>query len=158
MQAAEKVLCLSEAKGMDIKMNVTELIDKTMLKFLMVGVVNTLVGTGVMLLAYNVLNLNYWISSASNYVIGSMISYVLNKYFTFRNRDRSIKQLLLFVLHITLCYLFAYGAAKPLVYHVLESASVTVRDNCAMLAGMVLFIVLNYLGQRFLVFKTKESI
>lgn len=136
-------------------MKVNDLVDKTTLKFLLVGIVNTLVGTGVMFLAYNVGNLNYWISSASNYVIGSMVSYVLNKYFTFQNKERSVKQLLLFVLHITLCYLIAYGAAKPLVCHIMEGASMAVRDNCAMLAGMVLFIVLNYLGQRFLVFKKK---
>ena len=55
-------------------MKVTDLVDKTTLKSLLVGVVNTLVGTGVMFLAYNVGELNSWISSASKYVIGSMVS------------------------------------------------------------------------------------
>lgn len=136
-------------------MKITKLIDKTTLKFLLVGVVNTIVGTSVMFLAYNILKLNYWVSSASNYVVGSIVSYFLNKYFTFRNNERSVKQLLIFVVNITLCYLIAYGAAKPLVYHILGGASVAVRDNCAMLAGMCLFVVLNYLGQRFVVFKKK---
>lgn len=137
-------------------MKITKLIDKTTWKFLMVGVVNTLVGTSVMFLAYNVLKLNYWISSASNYIVGSIVSYFLNKYFTFGNHEKSVKQLLLFVVNITLCYLIAYGMAKPLVYHILAKASVTVRDNCAMLAGMCLFVGLNYLGQRFVVFREKR--
>lgn len=39
----------------------------------MVGVINTLVGTGVMFAAYNLLHLSYWVSSASNYVVGSIV-------------------------------------------------------------------------------------
>ena len=137
-------------------MKISKIIDRTTGKFILVGIVNTIVGTGVMFVAYNVLNLNYWISSASNYVAGSIVSYFLNKYFTFRNKERSVKQLLIFVLNITVCYLAAYGVAKPLIFHVLSSASVTVRDNCAMLTGMCLFVGLNYLGQRFVVFR-KET-
>lgn len=49
--------------------------DITTIKFLMVGVINTLVGTGVMFVFYNVFGLSYWISSASNYIVGSIVSY-----------------------------------------------------------------------------------
>lgn len=65
-----------------------KLIDKTTIKFLVVGVVNTLVGTGIMFFLYNVVHLNYWISSAANYIMGSIVSYFLNKYFTFQNKER----------------------------------------------------------------------
>ena len=47
--------------------------DLTTLKFLAVGVVNTLVGTGLMFVLYNIFSVNYWISSASNYIVGSII-------------------------------------------------------------------------------------
>lgn len=136
-------------------MKITKLIDRTTLKFLLVGVINTIVGTSVMFFSYNVVHLNYWISSAANYVVGSVVSYILNKYFTFQNSERSVKQLIYFIVNISVCYLIAYGAAKPLVYRILDSASTAIRDNCAMVAGMCLFVVLNYLGQRFVVFKKK---
>lgn len=136
-------------------MKISKLIDKTTLNFFLVGIVNTIVGAGTMFLAYNVLNLNYWISSASNHVAGSIVSYILNKHFTFHNTERSARQLLTFIANILVCYLLAYGAAKPLVYRILADANESVRDNCAMLAGMGLFVVLNYLGQRFVVFKKK---
>ena len=136
-------------------MKISKLIDKTTLKFILVGVINTIVGTSVMFFAYNVVHLNYWVSSAANYVVGSVVSYILNKYLTFQNSERSVKQLLYFIVNISVCYLIAYGAAKPLVYRILGSASTAIRDNCAMLAGMCLFVVLNYLGQRFVVFKKK---
>ena len=87
--------------------------DITTIKFLMVGVINTLVGTGLMFILYNVFSVNYWISSASNYIVGSIVSYFLNKYFTFQNKEKSWKQILSFIVNITVCYLIAYGVAKP---------------------------------------------
>lgn len=134
-----------------------KLIDKTAWKFLLVGVVNTLVGTSVMFVSYNVLGLGYWVSSAANYAIGSVVSYFLNKYFTFQNRERSVKMIVSFVINISLCYLIAYGAAKSLVYRAMEGFPLEMRDNGAMLVGMCLFVGLNYLGQRFLVFRKKEE-
>ena len=84
--------------------------DITTIKFLMVGVINTLVGTGLMFILYNIFSVNYWISSASNYIVGSIVSYFLNKYFTFQNKEKSWRQILSFVVNITICYLIAYGA------------------------------------------------
>ncbi len=100
-----------------------KLIDKTTIKFILVGIVNTLVGTGVMFLMYNLLHASYWISSASNYIIGSIVSYVLNKYFTFQNNEKSFAMIIKFVINISICYLAAYGVAKPLVRMVLSGAS-----------------------------------
>ena len=63
--------------------NIKQYLDLTFWKFILVGIINTLVGTTVMFVAYNLCHLNYWVSSASNYVVGSIVSYFLNKYFTF---------------------------------------------------------------------------
>ena len=63
--------------------NIKHYLDLTFWKFILVGIINTLVGTTVMFVAYNLCHLNYWVSSASNYVVGSIVSYFLNKYFTF---------------------------------------------------------------------------
>lgn len=63
-----------------------KVLDTTFWKFVLVGIANTIVGTVVMFAAYNMFHFNYWISSASNYVVGSMLSYFLNKYFTFQDQ------------------------------------------------------------------------
>lgn len=130
-----------------------KIIDIVTLKFIMVGVINTIVGTSVMFLSYNLLGLSYWVSSAANYIVGSVVSYFLNKYFTFQSKGRSLKEVVAFVINISVCYLIAYGVAKPLAYKVLEGYGQSLRDNVAMLIGMCLFVVLNYFGQRFVVFK-----
>ncbi len=133
-----------------------KLIDKTTIKFLLVGVINTIVGTSIMFLLYNVGHMNYWVSSAANYIVGSIVSYFLNKYFTFQNKEKSVKQIVRFVVNISVCYLLAYGIARPLIRAIFSFAEKTVQDNVAMFAGMCLFVGFNYLGQRFLVFKEEK--
>lgn len=127
--------------------------DRTFLTFLVVGVINTLFGTAVMFLAYNLLHLNYWVSTAANYVLGSILSYFLNKRFTFRNQASHKKTAVRFIINIVVCYTVAYGVARPLVRLALSGAGQTIQDNVAMLTGMVLFVGLNYFGQRFFAFK-----
>ena len=106
-----------------------------------------------MFVAYNLCHLNYWVSSVSNYVVGSIVSYFLNKYFTFQDKKKSWRQVVIFVVNITICYLLAYGLAKPFVNWILAGQATVVRDNVSMLVGMGAFVVFNYLGQRIVVFK-----
>ena len=133
------------------------LFDKTLFKFIIVGVVNTLFGTAIMFLFYNVFHLSYWLSSTSNYVFGSILSYFLNKHFTFNYNKKDIKSVIKFIVNISLCYLIAYGAAKPFIRWVLTDASTTLQDNASMLVGMVLFVILNYFGQKLFVFNEKNN-
>ena len=123
---------------------IQKLLDKTFWKFILVGIVNTLFGTGIMFLFYNVFHLSYWVSSASNYIFGSILSYFLNKHFTFQNKDKSPKVVVKFIINISVCYLLAYGIAKPLVRMVFSSLSTNLQENLAMLAGMCFFVLLNY--------------
>ena len=138
-----------------------KLFDPTFFRFLLVGVANPLVGFGVMFGLYNLAGLHawgdtgYWISSAGNYVAGSIVSFFLNKHFTFRNREKGGKVVLRFVLNISVCYLLAYGLAKPAVRWALGGVGLDeqLQGNLTMLAGSGMFVVLNYFGQRFFAFK-----
>ena len=140
-----------------MKKLLSKFLDKTFLRFIIVGVINTIFGTAIMFVFYNVLHLSYWLSSASNYFFGSILSYFLNKYFTFEYKKRDWRVVGRFVANISVCYLIAYGVAKPLVRAMLSGASVSIQENVAMLCGMCLFVALNYLGQRFFAFKKDED-
>lgn len=133
-------------------MKVFKLIDRTLLKFVVVGVINTLFGSAVMFAMYNLLGCSYWVSSAANYIFGSILSFFLNKHFTFQNQSKGIGVVIKFIVNIIVCYLLAYGIAKPAVRFLLEGSSLKVQDNLSMLAGMVLFVGFNYIGQRFFAF------
>ena len=130
-----------------------KLIDGTVVRFLLVGVINTLVGCGTMFLLYNWAHCSYWLSSAANYIIGGIVSFFLNKYFTFRKKEWSWKQVLKFAVNVAVCYLLAYGFAKPLTMRALAGQSLWLQENVAMFVGMCLYTALNYLGQRFFAFR-----
>lgn len=141
-----------------------QIFDPTFFRFVLVGIVNTLVGTAVMFGLYNWAglylwgDLGYWLSSAANYGVGSVVSFFLNKHFTFRSREKGPGVVLRFALNIGVCWLLAYGIAQPLVGWVLSGTgwSGQIQGNLSMLAGMGLFVVLNYFGQRFFAFRTKS--
>jgi hypothetical protein len=61
-----------------------------------------------------------------------------------------------FAVNIAVCYLLAYGIAKPICLRLLANANVTLRDNVSLFVGMVLFTGLNYLGQRLFAFQEKD--
>lgn len=139
-----------------MKKLLSKLFDRTFGRFILVGIANTLFGTGIMFVFYNVFHFSYWISSASNYFFGSILSYILNRLFTFQNNTATTKTLPRFVLNISLCYLLAYGMAKPLVMYILSDFTQKTQENIAMFVGMCLFVGLNYIGQRFFVFKGND--
>jgi putative flippase GtrA len=136
---------------------IKNLFDRTFWKFILVGVANTLFGTGIMFLFYNMFHLSYWVSSASNYFFGSILSYFLNRWFTFQSDAQTKKTLPRFVVNILICYLLAYGLAKPFAAYILSGMTTHIQENVAMLVGMCLFVGLNYIGQRFFVFKNSEN-
>ena len=131
------------------------LIDRKLAILLLVGVINTLVGTAIMFGLYNLAHCTYWVSSTANYILTSILSFFLNKYITFGSQEKSVGEVVRFAVNIAACYLLAYGIAKPLCVAALAGASPAVRDNVSMLVGMCLFTGFNYLGQRFFAFHVK---
>ena len=131
--------------------------DTTFFKFILVGVINTLVGSVIMFSCYNILHFNYWLSSVCNYFFTSILSFFLNKYFTFGVRQWSAFIVIMFILNIAVSYLLAYGIAKPMINYFLSDSPQKIRENAALFAGMCLFTGLNYIGQRFVVFKKERS-
>ena len=127
-----------------------------MVKFILVGVINTIVGTAVMFLLYW-LGAGYWISSAANYIVGSIVSYFLNKYFTFKNCKHTPLQALWFTIHIAACYYVSHAVARPIGILLLPGASLEWQDTAAMLLAMGLFVILNYLGQKYIIFPKKKE-
>ncbi len=140
-----------------LKKNLANILDPTLFRFVVVGVINTVFGTSIMFVSYNLLGFSYWFSVGANYFFGSILSFYLNKHFTFRSQEKGVKPLLRFTLNILVCSLLAYGIAKPCVRQAVANLSLsqTIQDNLSMMVGMVLFVGLNYFGQRFFAFKQK---
>ena len=61
------------------------LLTSSFARFLLVGLFNTLVGLSASFAFFNLLHLNYWISTFAGNTIGAVVSYTLNRTFTFRS-------------------------------------------------------------------------
>ena len=126
--------------------------------FGIVGVINTLMGWGIMAVLYNLIHMNYWLSTGISYFIGSVFSYHANAKLTFKVEERDKWLPWRFAINIIVCNLIAYGVAQPLVQHVLVAQPVVIVDNVAMLVGMCLFVGLNFFGQKLFVFRKKKIV
>ena len=89
--------------------------------------------------------------------MGSVVSFFLNKHFTFRSREKGAGVVLRFALNIAVCWALAYGLAKPVMVWLLSGTgwSQQLQGNLSMLAGSGLFVFLNYFGQRFFAFRSR---
>lgn len=124
--------------------------------FGIVGVINTFMGWVIMAVLYNLIHMNYWLSSGISYFIGSVFSYHANAKLTFKVEERDKWLPWRFAINIAICYLIAFKVAQSLVAAVLDSSNAALVDNISMLAGMCLFVVMNFFGQKLFVFGKKK--
>ncbi|MCL2178227.1 MAG: GtrA family protein [Proteobacteria bacterium] len=116
-------------------------------RFGLVGIFNTVVGYTLMFGLYNLAGWGYWTVSFFAYALISVLSFVLNKHFTFRSQGNTTLQAVRFFINIAIVYFLAYGIAQKATEAALSRMSEIWRDNFALGVGSVLFVVFNYLGQ-----------
>lgn len=126
-------------------------------RFLLVGLLNTLVGLSASFMLFNWLHLNYWASTFGGNTIGAIVSYFLNRTFTFRSTARVGSSWWKFGLVILLCYGLSYGASwglASLAAALFPSIPETWLHNAAILAGNGLYTIGNYFGHKLFTFRT----
>ena len=131
-----------------------KIFDQTLVKFLLVGAGNTLLS---MVLMFLLEDLGYWLSTAIAYLAGALLSFFLNRYFTFKSREGFWRSAVKFALNVALCYLIAYSLAQPIAGWALDMtplSSVWV-ERITKLFGMAIYTVINYIGQKFFAFAKK---
>lgn len=138
-------------------MKISRIIDRTMITYAGVTFCCWVFGTGLMFLLYNAAHLGYWLSSALNYIISGLMCYFLNKRFTFRKKGNTLRLLAKYTLHMAVCYLFAYSLAPYLGELLEKKIHTSVAGNGYMVIGTVLYAILNYFGQRYVVFRTSKK-
>lgn len=131
-------------------------LDPSMWKFLLVGVANTLLS---MVLMFLLEGLGYWPSTAIAYAAGAVLSFFLNRSFTFRSDAAFWPSVVKFILSVVVCYLVAYSVAQPVVTLVLSRTAVPMvwQERISKLCGMGLYTVLNYFAQRFFAFRSGKK-
>ena len=129
-----------------------KLIHNSFVRFLLVGVGNTLLSAVLM---FALEGLGYWPSTAIAYVAGATLSFFLNRFFTFQSEETMGRSAIKFAITVAVCYLVGYGLAKLIVPIPSQPSAVPIIwfERLSKLVGMGLYTLLNYFGQRFFAFK-----
>jgi putative flippase GtrA len=127
------------------------------IRFLLVGIVNTIVGLSTIFVMFYVFHFSYWIATLIGNVVGAFVSYVLNKSFTFRSSQSVRKTILPFFIVMFACYFVSYFIGKEVAYFLFELVSIPFlsADDTAILLGSGLYTITNYFGQKQFVFSYK---
>lgn len=118
------------------------------LRFLLVGMINTLLGLSVIFLFLLVFGQGYWISTFFGNAAGMICSYVLNRRFTFKSTVSLWKGGFTFLFASGICYFFSYWLAEKVV---MITSGHFLKD-IAVLVGMILYTLSNYFAQKYFVF------
>lgn len=132
-------------------MKIRNIFDRSFIKFLAVGVANTLLS---MVLMFLLEGLGYWASTLIAYIAGAILSFFLNRHFTFKSKDNLTATAARFALNVAVCYVLAYALAQPVVGWILGHTTILPiwQERIAKLFGMGLYTLINYIGQKFFAF------
>ncbi|MDR0889677.1 MAG: GtrA family protein [Oscillospiraceae bacterium] len=147
-------------------MKIQKVVDRSLVVYLIVGVLNFIVCTALMFLLYNLANVSDHVAPVVNYGLGSLIWFISCKYWIFPGHKTSMQMLLRFTVEVLLCYLLTYYLAAPFLTQLaLKSEGVRrffdfggadgIEANCKMSIGALLYALINYFGQRYYVFSDR---
>jgi len=129
-------------------------------RFLMVGIINTIVGLSSMYLFLHLFHFSYWLSTFLGNTIGCCVSYFLNRSFTFKSDKPFASSITRFIVVILICYFFSYYIGEKLALLLFAQLSFlpsAYGKDAAVLLGTGIYTICNYFGQKYFVFR-KESL
>ncbi|MFC7392056.1 GtrA family protein [Scopulibacillus cellulosilyticus] len=131
--------------------------NRSFFRFLLVGVFNTIIGLSIMFLCLHVLGFSYFLSTAIGNTIGAIVSYTLNRRYTFKSNKSISKSGFLFIIVVGSCYIISYYLSMVISTWISKFFYTFPRDDAAALLGAVLYTVTNYFGQKFIVFQNNSE-
>ena len=118
------------------------------IRYGLVGLVNTGVALGTIFLLQNGFGWDYRIANIIGYCLGIITSFILNRAWTFKSTEARIsRQILLFLGVVVACWGLQFLALIVMV------EALGISKELAQLLSMVVYTGLNYPGNRFIVFK-----
>lgn len=145
---------------------VKKFVDRTLLLYVIVGVANFLICTSIMFLLFNLCGVSEHIAPIVNYGMGSLIWFLACRFILFKGHPTTLKRVILFTTEVLICYLLSYYVIAPLASKLLlrwDFASWLFRfggaekqqANCEMGIGALAYALINYFGQRYIVFSDR---
>lgn len=142
---------------------------RTLPRFLMVGVINTIVGYGIIFVAMRFFAFGPYLANTIGYGIALMVSFALNLAWTFGSREKASKTFPLFLLVFAIAWV-ANLAAVAVAIEIFRSGMWLVHlapiegvrralgsDYLAQLCGIPAYVSMSYLLNRYYTFADQSS-
>ena len=143
------------------------------IKYCLVGVVNSLVGISTAYILLNPLRLSYFISTIGAYMTGIIVSFFLNKTFTFKfEGGNNFVLFAKFALSMLPCYVISYYLISPFLTKLILKVNfiyltadwffslfgVTpdkIVDNSTIIVSMGVYLILGFSLNKYFIFHKK---
>ena len=130
-------------------------IHHSIIRYVLVGILNTLCGVGLILVFLHVLNWGYWSSTLLGNGMAMILSYHLNARWTFKTKKRNINGFIVFLGVSVIVYGIAY--LIPLFFWGLIFTNVPSVKTISALSGSFLYTVFSYLVHRIITFRVFKN-
>lgn len=117
-----------------------------MIKYGLVGVVNTIIGYGIFLICYEWINFSPESANAIGYAFGLCAAFILNKKFVFKKGKISFSLVVRFLLAFIIAFFFNQITLIALITH----SSIWVE--IAQIFAMAIYTIMFYLLSKYFVF------
>jgi putative flippase GtrA len=128
---------------------------RTLFSFLSVGVINTVAGYGLMFFAL-AFGASYWYATWAGTTLGLIVSFLLNRKYTFRHSGQPWKVFLRFAAASYVCYIAAFGLSKGISHGWTWPNGALTPEQVAAIIGGVLYTMCHYIALRWFVFRSKH--
>lgn len=117
------------------------------MKYALVGVLNSLVGTGVYLLVLNVFGLDYRIANIISYMVGVTHSFLWTKFWVFPGSNRGKREVFCFLM----IFLISFAIQNLTLVFLVESFHWS--KFWAYLAAMAVYPLISFFGNKWVTFR-----
>lgn len=127
---------------------IKELFKRQEIRFLLVGGLNTIVGYG----SYSILllfQMNYLVANTFSTIIGIIHSYIWNRNFTFKSKEKALHEIIKFVL----VYALSYILGMILLYFVVQKFGC--NEYLAGFFNLIFTTLISWFGHKYFSFAKK---
>lgn len=121
------------------------------IRYLLVGTINTVFGYVIIFLAMYILGWSPVSSNTLGYSIALLISFVLNRTFTFKSTGRQSSELLKFIA----VFIFAFGANLVVLY--VSIKFLLIHEAASQIIAGIFYVIISYLMNKYLVFHSESD-
>ncbi len=143
-----------------------------LIKYGIVGVSNSLITLIVIFICNSLLNMSLFVADIIGYVAGVINSFIWNKQWVFKTHDtKIIKEMTLFVTGFLICFGIQFITLLLITNPTINITVATLGADCsifglsstaigeyiAVIIGMAVYTICNYIFNRCVTFKTKKA-